>query len=103
MVRVVEIPPRIRFLGTLSVLFATTILSTACGNSGSITFRPESSVRTPRGISVTQVPASQALAVEDGFTPATGHTAKLQINPVKGTVLTGGGYTVKMKHTVRNR
>lgn len=75
----------------------------ACGNSGSITFRPEQGVRQSRGISVTQVPASQAQVVEFGQTYATGHTAKIQINPIKGTELTGGGYKVKLKHTVRNR
>lgn len=90
---------RLRALALFLLFFSLV----ACGNSGSITFRPEEGSRRARGISVTQVPASQAQAVEFGQTYATGHTAKIQINPTKGTELTGGGYKVKLKHTVRNR
>ncbi len=76
----------------------------ACDNGGKIEFRPDTTPRKRnKGSAVTMVPAGKAIITEFGQTPATGHTAKVQINPVQGTELTGGGYTLKLKHTVRNR
>jgi hypothetical protein len=76
----------------------------ACGNGGSINFQPGVlPTFNNRGAATTSVPASSALWIESGKTTANGYHAKVQINPVKGTQLTGGGYEVKMKHTVRNR
>ncbi len=78
----------------------------ACGNGGSINFQPPATgpgTINNRGAATTMVPASQALAIESGQTTATGYHAKLQLNPNKGTELTGSGYNMKLKHTTRNR
>lgn len=91
-------------MARILLLAIGTLVLVACGNGGSIEFRPDSTPRKRnKGAATTMVPSGSALLTEFGQTPATGHTAKFQVNPIKGTELTGGGYTLKLKHTVRNR
>lgn len=83
---------------------ASVLLLSACGSGGSIEFFDGTSpAGTPRGVATTMVPASIALAIESGKTTADGYHAKLQLNPRKGRQLSGGGYSVELKHTTRNR
>ena len=84
---------------------ASTVLSlTACGSGGSIDFYAGTRPTSNKGAAATtMVPASLPLAIESGKSTANGYHAKLQFNSVKGTELTGGGYSLKLKHTVRNR
>lgn len=87
----------------LLLLLFTSVLP-ACGNGGHVDFNPEflNKPNKPTGFNV--VPASRALATESGKTVASGYSAKLQLNPVKGTKLSAGnGYSAQMKFTVRNR
>lgn len=87
-----------------SVGFLVAFSLSACGNGGSINFNNpgNSNPTNNRGVGVTFVPASQALAIESGKTTATGYHAKLQLNPLQSTELTGSSYKLKLKHTVRN-
>jgi hypothetical protein len=87
--------------------FLTLFFCVACNNGGKIQFFDDSSVapvpQAPKSAGYSFVPASQALMVESGKTTANGYHAKVQFNPQSGTKLTGGGYTVKLKYTTRNR
>lgn len=89
----------------LFVAMAATLTTTvACGNGGSIQFQPGTGpVTNNRGAASSMVPASQALAIESGKTTANGFHAKVQLNFQKGTKVTGSGYEVELKHTVRNQ
>jgi hypothetical protein len=78
--------------------------SVACGNGGHIEFTPEYIAKTKKGAGFNMVPGSQALAIEQGQTFATGYSAKLQLSPIKGTTLSSpSGHTARLKYTVRNR
>jgi len=87
-------------------LAAAALVLAACGNGGSIEFQPPATtpgIVNNRGASTSMVPAGVALAIETSQTTATGYHAKLQFNPLKGTQLTGSGYTLKPKHVTRNQ
>jgi hypothetical protein len=93
-----EIRQFARPIGILLLLLGLT----ACGNGGSINFIDGGSTSQTGISSFNMVPASQALAVESGKTPANGYHAKLQLNPLKGQALSGsGGYKATMKLTTR--
>lgn len=80
----------------------------ACGNGGGILFLEPSqpSVDPSTGnktSSFNLIPASQALMVESGKTPANGYHAKMQMTPIGGQKFTAaGGYKAKLKYTTRN-
>lgn len=88
---------------TRLILSALFLLTAACGNGGSINFDPGYIARTSKTPGFTLVQGGRALAVESGKTVATGVHAKLELNSTKGTTLTSGSYTAKIKYTTRNR
>lgn len=87
-----------KFILTFAFLSAA-----ACGNGGRIEFDPGFVAKTSKGPGFNLVPASNALVVESGKNVSTGYHAKVQLNTVKGTQLTGSGYAAKLKYTARNR
>lgn len=85
---------------------AIALLISACGNKGSINFHDESS-QEPADPKINQnagfnmVDGSRALIVESGKNVSTGYHGKLELNPMGGQKMTGGGYSTRLKFTTR--
>lgn len=90
----------------LLYIIATALLVSACGNGGSINFHDSSSQEPPasnvnKNAGFNMVDGSRALVIESGKNVGTGYHGKLELNPVGGQKVQGGGYTGRLKFTTR--